>query len=243
MMASFEHCMFVDADDYVEAGYITDALGQLSTDSQYDIVFLGYRKEVYGRLCRPVSFGSKNMSAGAVLESYLREPLQTGAIVWSTALLKRIGGWDSSLAAYQDIDLAVRALMNRPSVAAISKPANSLVYVQHDSLERISNRLTEPRALSIVRTLALAELAAEKLRVADAAGILGPYYRALAINSFMAELTTIGKYALSRARDLGASPSHNSVVGYLANSFIGEERKLIMSARLQSILLGKGRAD
>jgi len=64
--------------------------------------------------------------------------LQTSQMIFRREYVVKIGGWNPKIALCQDVELSLRALLNRPKVA-ILPPSSYCVYHQDDFAFRISN--------------------------------------------------------------------------------------------------------
>lgn len=66
---------------------------------------------------------------------------QTSCVVWSRELFEKIGGWDESAGSWQDGEIHIRALLEKPNI--VWGNAIPDVFIRkHSGKERISNQIT-----------------------------------------------------------------------------------------------------
>jgi glycosyltransferase involved in cell wall biosynthesis len=140
---------FVDADDYV-IGPHRQAI-EYSYDKDVDIIIglaaVGNDNTITLSRTNKFEVGSRGT---ALLKHFVNGYyVQTATLCWSTSFLKNIGGWDETLTASEDIELAVRAFAHDPNVM-ISNAPGWVVWHDHDSLERLT-RMSTTSATSFVR--------------------------------------------------------------------------------------------
>ncbi|MEQ3722939.1 glycosyltransferase family 2 protein [Alcanivorax sp.] len=130
-----QYVMFLDADDYVEAGILAGLVESAESESA-DMVFGPWRyngeKQKEGRMRYPPSLSNYEW----IFYWLLKSCVPTCSVVWKTASVKRIGGWDERIKKNQDGELAVRAFIAGLEVAVSKKGYG--VYWQHENY-RISN--------------------------------------------------------------------------------------------------------
>jgi glycosyltransferase involved in cell wall biosynthesis len=138
--SSGEYVLFLDADDYVEGGLIGGLLRAMIVSG----ADLGL-----GECVHEAPEGSRGPHAGPraedgrglVAEWLGGRFVPPCCVMWRTAFLRSIGGWNESLRRNEDGELVLRAALRGARIAA--SRVGTGVYVQHPSPDRVSQRLDE----------------------------------------------------------------------------------------------------
>jgi glycosyltransferase involved in cell wall biosynthesis len=141
---------FVDADDYVVGPHRQAVEESYRNDVDIIIGLHANGDDNSIRLSRINKYdvGSRGLT---LLNQFIDgNYVQTSTLCWSKGFLKKVGGWDESLIATEDIELAVRAFSRDPKIV-ISNAPGWVVWHHHDSSGRLA-RLNPRSAASIVRT-------------------------------------------------------------------------------------------
>lgn len=181
-----DYVMFLDADDYVEGPLLASAVAAARAE-RADLVFGRFVFELNAGERVPTGQPYLDQTTGwkgivkAWLDGRYTPPC---AVVWRTAFVREIGGWDETLIKNQDGDLVYRALFENPRIGVASEGCG--VYVQSHDLGRISLQTNSARFESDLRVLGkirarsdprtspwIAELAGAYASLAAAAGRAG----------------------------------------------------------------------
>jgi glycosyltransferase involved in cell wall biosynthesis len=137
-MARGEYCIFLDADDIVEPGFVATQIRAIVA-AEADICF-GEGVSVWpdGR-----AIAAPAMPPSASPDYALSRVLSDGwlpphAILWRTSFARKIGGWDATLRRNDDGEFIARALLNGPAIACSRGPR--AIYRQHEGPQRVSRR-------------------------------------------------------------------------------------------------------
>lgn len=180
---------FLDADDMLRPDKI---LAQMSaSEASDDVVYspLIVREEATdGTICESVS----NPTGSDLNEQWLRwELCQTGAALWRTESLRKLGGWKESLPCCQDNEVTLRALMHGFQFRYVDTPG--AVY-------RIWSEMTvcrkDPRRVIHQKTALIDEF----LLWLEKEGRMTDLYRGVAGQACFEMARTLAKYDLSEAQ-------------------------------------------
>lgn len=226
---------FLDSDDTIDAGYI-DALRMHA--GKADVVLGPYRRvstdgTVFDESCYPAALASTR-----ALAAYLKRPTQTGAFLWRRAFLESIGGWDETLAIYQDAELTFRALLATDAIAIAETDGLFAFWLDNESEFRLSRRFTPTKAESTLRALDRHKSAILDGHDSEVIEGLGMRYYSLARLSFRNDLESFGELALAGYRSLGQKGHLGSAFHRLASTMLGLGRKERISMRLAALRRG-----
>lgn len=118
---------FFDSDDILDRDFLADIEPHLADD--LDFVAVPTRMEVDGR----VGVRRYRPSSDAACQ-ILYSHLNTQAMVFRTDFLRRIGGWDARCRIWDDWELGIRTLQNRPRMRWLTGKAYHLICVHPDSI-------------------------------------------------------------------------------------------------------------
>jgi GR25 family glycosyltransferase involved in LPS biosynthesis len=198
-LAETDYVLFLDADDYLEGPLLASAVGAAGAAAA-DLVF--------GRFVYALPNGERiaadqpYVDAPATCEDVLRYWLSGRftppcAVLWRTAFVRALGGWDETLLKNQDGDLIHRALLRGAALAAAADGQG--VYVQHDHLHRVSLQNGRGQLESLLRVLDKV-LGWSEPGACAWKGELGGAYDRLAQKAFDAGQDDIGRAATAGAR-------------------------------------------
>lgn len=125
---STEFVYFFDSDDLFDPAFIADATSALKAGSAPDLLLLDTCQEVNGRTQRR---SARHDSAPHT--HILNSQLNTISMLFRTAFLRQIGGWNETLTVWDDWELGLRALLARPKVRWLTPKAYHHVFVHTDS--------------------------------------------------------------------------------------------------------------
>jgi glycosyltransferase involved in cell wall biosynthesis len=227
-LASGEFLMFLDADDYIEP----DTIGALVTaisEKEASIATAEWRflmnTAAKGWVAADSGF-SREPPQGDLVRGWLTGwYIPPCAMLWRGSEFDAIGGWDESLAANQDGDLVLRALLAGQRVAR-ARGGLGLYRKQPGSESPISNSGTREAVTSRLRVFMTVE---EKL---ESAGLLDSYrfelgrsYYSLARLAYLVDVKT-GDESERRAWKLAGRRAASGTLSHrLGASLLGLRRK------------------
>ena len=141
-----KYVLFLDADDYLEGDIVSGGVEQ-ATQYAADMILSNMHIEYQdqSRELRPLYTGHvdpEEFFEGWMAGNYVNP----SGILWDTAFVTQIGGWDESLARAQDLEITLRALLSDPTIrknekgAAIHAQVNSNSISKSQSREALSSR-------------------------------------------------------------------------------------------------------
>jgi len=199
--ADGEVVMFLDCDDFLE-GPMLAGLARALREEKADIAFgpMQVLEEKSGRR-RPPVYRSYE-SADDLFRAWMAEAHTVApcSIMWRTAFLREIGGWDEGVARNQDGEVVMRTLL-RGGRFAVSR-AGQGIYVHHDSDDRITRRTDNLAALIDVGEMLLTAPSSVVGQGARRDGVAGYFYR-IALRFYSSGRQDLAIRALRRARELG----------------------------------------
>lgn len=224
-----EHVMFLDADDFVMGDLLDGLAGQVAGGA--DVAFGPWL--LYDEAGSKVGLRTPDYPDSAeLLDRWLvrRQWTPPCAVLWRTALVRQIGGWNESVRRNQDGEIVCRAVLAGARIGQTRRGCG--VYVQHDSPFRISrNRSTFSDLFDVAESLlrqpteALPETRRQK--------ILGDYFYWLADSAFRRGDREEGRRALKRARELGGEMRLGSRIPRLGAALLGLEAYRGLTGRLR----------
>ena len=198
-MAQADWVLFLDADDYLEPGFVSAALaagGDLAVDM---IVGASKRERPGGSViidAYPPGWGSEDILPRWLGGRYV----QTGAIVWRAEYLKSIGGWNPKVRRSQDIELVLRALLLGARAQTVD--AGYCVWIDHASPLRIGSQSGRDAIESELdfheELLTLIGPSRPSLRLP-----MATRFHALAEQAYFRGYGDLGDSAMQRSRQLG----------------------------------------
>lgn len=222
--------LFLDADDTVEGGLIA-SLAEAARDADAALGSYAFAFPSGDRIPVDVhrTIGAPTMVnvLRAWLEGHYVPPC---SVLWRTAFVRAIGGWDEVLLKNQDGELVWRASRAGPRIALAT--AGRGVYMQSVSTRRVSSNRS---ALAFAQQLALLARIGDEMTPAEADVLrpeLGASYYRLARNAHYCGFTAIGRSAEDAARRLGHAGHDGTLSHRIAASVVGLKRKERFCARL-----------
>lgn len=140
-----EWVYFFDSDDDMDVSFVSDITQALPTVSS-QIVFTPVCQEFKRhRMTRPYIVG------GGAAEQILSSMFSTVTLIFRTAWLRKLGGWDEQLTTWDDWELGIRALINKPAVDWMTRRAYHLIHVHAESQTGASFTQTLDATLTAMR--------------------------------------------------------------------------------------------
>lgn len=126
------YVMFFDSDDVMEPRHVADFAQGLRDNPGCDILGRDIEMHLHGCKVKTGRFVARN----AMFYHLVLGSLSTQRYVVLTDLVRRVGGWNESIAGWNDFELGVRLLLQRPKVVKLSGPPTVKTFVQADSITR-----------------------------------------------------------------------------------------------------------
>ena len=149
--------MFFDSDDEMLPAHIADFAAAIAAEPEADIfgrdITARFLDGTERRLYCTISPDSVDTT---LFHHIFGGSLSTQRIVVRTALVRAVGGWDETLAGWNDFELGVRLLLSRPRLARVPGELTVITYQQEQSItgtlfslhpERWETSLTKIRTL------------------------------------------------------------------------------------------------
>lgn len=177
-----EYVMFFDSDDVMRPHTVENAMHAFKTNTNADLV--AWPVEIHfpngeSRMTKEIGSGATQIMERHLIHSVLR----TQGYAVRTGFLRRAGGWNGSLQAWNDWELGVRLLALNPNVVALSTPGVD-VYHQKESItgERFIDKagVWEQSLKAITRDLSVCQDAAMRRflpLVAYRCAVLAAHYK------------------------------------------------------------------
>jgi hypothetical protein len=158
---------------------------------------------------------------------------QTGQVVWSTAFVRRIGGWNEKLQVTEDLEIGLRASLHRPRILPLTDAFAT--YNWHEGPERLMFQGIGKRIQA-----ELAQLVELEERILEVGGdparrILARRYYNVASLAFREGQSAAGRRALGRARALGLKGHPGTALHRLTATVLGLPAKQRISRATQRI--------
>lgn len=220
--------MFLDSDDYME-GPLLRGLVEACRAGDADLGFGPWRKVGDAG----VSWPRRRLrpdTPDRLVHRWLvdRDWVPPCAVLWRTAFVREIGGWDEALKRNQDGEIAMRALV-KGATLAFSDEGEGLYY-QHESEHRITkSKANYGSLLQVAEKLLSLEGGDARARRASVARYL---YR-VASDAFRRGDQGLGRQALARSRELGFRGHLGSRPARLGSAVMGLERYHRWAQRLR----------
>lgn len=214
-----EYVMFLDGDDFVMGDLLSGLVAAMADGA--DIAFgpwLHY-DEAANRVARRQEHYS---NAAELLRSWLVERRWTPpcAVLWRTAFLRDIGGWDESVRRNQDGEVVCRGALAGARLAASQRGCG--VYVQHDSPFRITrSRSTFGDLIDIAERLCVQP--STVIGDAERRSIIGDYFCWLGDSAFRRGDKEEGRRAMQRGAQLGGRLRSASTAQKIGTAILGPE--------------------
>jgi hypothetical protein len=232
-IADADYVLFHDADDYLEGGFLR-SLAMAAQAARADICF--------GPSCREYTDGSRrprptlDLTIGHVglLADMLRGKWAPAhSILWKSAFLRRVGGWNATALRNQDGELLCRAMLLKPAMGVARE--GSAVYVQHTTTARVSGRWSQAVAQSQLASIEAFVVAVADGEFAPVLPYVGANAYGLATRCFQHNYSSEGRQALALARRCGFSGHPGTPAHRLASTLLGLELKQRLSGAWNSV--------
>ncbi len=218
-----DYVMFLDSDDFHEGPLLSGLMHRMEAAGA-DIGFAPMRRrnDRTGRILlerRPDDRSADDLFMRWFGHSEFIAPC---AILWKSAFVRGIGGWDPEVRKSQDIEIVLRAILGGARFTCSDEGAG--VYVFHGDRPTITSRTDNFVSLFDVNEKLLAlPSTAVSAEVRRRAG--GMRYYNVAKSSFAAGQEELGERALKRSRELGFAGHRGTLRHRLLASLLGLRRK------------------
>jgi len=129
---------FIDADDYVIGPHSQSVEKIWHEDLDMVIGMTAEGNDDKICLANRNKYDSKSTNHSLLREFISGNCVQTSTICWSTTFIKKLGGWDETLLSSEDVELAIRALIQN-SRLLVSNAPGWVVWCHHSGPERMSH--------------------------------------------------------------------------------------------------------
>lgn len=223
-----DYVLFLDADDYVERGYIEQFGEYLQCDS--NVVIAGHRHiSVDGEQINSVSYRA-GLKGWDLLAEYINNPIQTSGFLWNRKWLVDGGGWDETLPIFQDAEISIRMLLREPEVSIISEPKNFAVWAEHRATTRITNNISKDKISAMYRGLLLhKDKVIHTGNKAAVEGLAARLYE-LARKAYTRRFDDVGDLCMAAVRELGVPGHRGSYSHRFVSNLIGLKMKMHLAA-------------
>jgi glycosyltransferase involved in cell wall biosynthesis len=223
-LATGDFVLFLDADDYIEAGSLHEWM-KYATEAD---VVLGPFVHERGRQRTAGEGPGPEENRIAVACQWLNGRYTAScSVLWRASFIRAMGGWAEDLLRNQDAEIAIRGLLNGARVRIA--PRGCGVYAHHDDAGRISNRAGRQVSLSELSSLEkLWTLAQARGQRGMQSSFAAAFYR-IAYRCFVMGVEDIGELALTRARELGLKGHIGSLGHRVFSGFLGLRNKLLVT--------------
>lgn len=141
-MTSAPYVMFLDADDFLEGPILLSMIEALTSEKADfcigDVVNDGEKRQASHR--RRPDVGSWH---SFIIDWMTGAFIPPCGVLWSTAYVRELGGWNEVLSLNQDGDIILRAAAAQARI--VRAKSGHAVYWHHDSETRISNNMTSEK--------------------------------------------------------------------------------------------------
>lgn len=228
--ASGAFALFLDADDFVEGGLIA-ALAGAAAEADLALGSYAFAFASGNRIAVDVHRTIGAPTTINVLHAWFEgHYVPCCSVLWRTAFVRGIGGWNEDLLKNQDGELMWRASRAAPRIALAAEGLG--IYMQSPSVARVSNNRSASAFEQQIRLLACIE---NEMTAAEAPMLRGPigasYYR-LARGAYYSGFTAVGRAAERAARRLDYAGHAGTLPHRVAAAIVGLRRKEHFCARL-----------
>lgn len=227
-VATSRYIIFLDADDYIIEGSLSEWLAVVESEGA-DILFGPFCTDHDGELRR--GDGAHADSGKNILGNwFLGKATPPCAVLWRTEFIREIGGWRPILK-NDDGELGIRALLEGAKVALANSGMG--VWVQHDSLDRISRRRGANVLLSEYHAFLELEALAFQKNVDVSKHLCFTYYR-IARESFDLGIDDLAAISLLDARRLGLIGHPGPIFHKMLAWIFGLKIKSLIARKIRS---------
>ena len=221
--AEAPHVMFLDADDEISGPMLTGSV-EAALNSGADVVFSAMEQRYPdGTSLRKPPPGQ---DAREIFETWFDSGwVGTCSVVWRSAFLRKLGGWDETRRVGQDGELVLRALLAGARAARNDKG----VGVYHRGVEgsvSMGGGVSRDKLAGLIELISAMTEAARQKGWDDNLGHNHAALYFLARKGFMNGHADLGRRALAVLRAAGHRGHHGSRAHVAMASLIGLERKV-----------------
>ena len=211
--------MFLDSDDYVEGRL----LAGICEEMQVTGATVGFGPAISHQdttgdrhfYRRPAS------SVETLFEDWMEGPfcVPSCSVVWNTAFLRKVGGWDEELRRNQDGELLMRALLKGATTCLAEIRPSAGIYVKHDGDHRITRLQDHASSIHAIETLLATPSIVIPEQTVRRSSALRLYE--IARLAFQGDDRAVGERALKMSRDLGFSGHRGSKASRVLGRLVG----------------------
>jgi glycosyltransferase involved in cell wall biosynthesis len=152
------YVMFLDSDDLLARHAVASRVKHVTKENDMSIFPTGTFLKEQGDQNIVWNILNEKSDAQSCLERFLNQdmPWHTTGVLWKTAFLKSIGGWNLDLKAWQDWELHVRALTKNPTIKSFKMAPDH--YYRRDVENSIaSQKKTKQYIISVHEAIRVVE--------------------------------------------------------------------------------------
>lgn len=203
-LCSTPYVYFFDSDDLFSASFVADIVPRLqryatdATASAPDMLFIPVQQQ------RAEAFATRAyIHSAAPAAHILCSMLCTPSMLFRTAWLRSIGGWDARLRVWDDWELGLRVLLHQPRIEWLLQPYHR-IYIHPDS---ITGPALSARTAAICQALAQAHIDISSASVLSAAAaspsaVFASSLKALFLHTYITAAKMHREGSLQSARTL-----------------------------------------
>ncbi len=183
-LCSTPYVYFFDSDDHFSASFVADIAPRLqryvsgtAAASAPDMLFIPVQQQ------RGTSFSTRAyVHSGAPAAHILSSMLCTPSMLFRTAWLRSIGGWDARLRVWDDWELGLRALLHQPRIEWLRQKAYHRICIHPDS---VTGPTLSARSAAICQALAQAHADICEASAPGAAATIASSLKALYLHAYI----------------------------------------------------------
>ena len=213
-----DYVVFLDADDWLEDRYLTNALYRAS--SKPDLILTSFVLEEVTSKRKHFAFPPQSPGGLPLLKEWLVGPNPcTSSMIFARQFISSIGGWREDLRVQDDFELGLRALAATPKIE--KAPDAIAIYFQPDSSCRVSLRTDSASWCTFLDLLDSHAAWIRSYRCREVCHAYGVWYYRTARKLYQAGDACNGGRALRSAREFGVSGHIGPLKDRLLSTILG----------------------